>query len=634
LSRGRRSSLAALAAGAALLALPAAGVAQQEPVELTVAAPAVVAAKKPFKVRVGVRADPGALDIAAQPLRLRVALEPECGGSFAGTVGPRAIDREIPAPAAGAAYAFTGRGRARVRPFGPETVCAFLEDAQERQFATSTEAVVQVSKACTKATRRLARLRARLQRAPKGSKGLFGPLVHRARHRKRLACTPRRRATARAAAAAEGAPPHIKHLFIIVLENADFEKSFGKNPPSPYLGKTLPDAGVLVPNYFGIGHESLDNYLAMISGQPPNPATQADCLFYSEMAPGTLNGEGIAIGLGCVYPAAVKTVANQLEDSGQTWHGYMQDMAASVGSGQPSTCRHPTVNSPDPTIGARANDQYAARHDPFVYFHSIIDSPACQKNVVDLGVLPGDLRSEETTPAYSFISPDLCADGHDGTCADGTSPGGYAGVDAFLKEWVPRIEASPAYQDRGMILVTFDESEESAESCCGEVNGPNTPNNGGPKKGSGGGKVGAVMVSPCVEPGTVSDSDYNHYSMLRWVEDNFGLGHLANAAPAGVGSFGTDVLNRPDCSQVAKLKVRPRRAVAGKRTTFRFRLLADLPLCRQGATIRFAGHRAKTNRRGVAKLRVSLRGRGRRAAKATPQICHPARAKVRIKPSS
>jgi hypothetical protein len=615
-----------------MLALPAAAVAQQEPVELSVAAPAVVAAKRPFKVTVGVQADPGALDIAAQPLRLRVALEPECGGSFAGTVGPRAFDRQIPAPAAGGAYAFTGRGRVRVRSFGPETVCAFLEDAQERQFATSTEAIVRVSRACTTATRRLTRLRALAKHAPRGSKAKFGTLVRRARHRRRRACAPRRRATARAAAA-EPVPPHIKHLFIIVLENANSEKSFGKDPPSPYLGKTLADAGVLIPNYFGIGHESLDNYVAMISGQPPNPATQADCLFYAEMVPGTMNDQGIASGLGCVYPAAVKTVANQLEDSGQTWHGYMQDMAASAGSGQPSTCRHPALNSPDGTIAGRANDQYAARHDPFVYFHSITDGPACQRNVVDLGVLPDDLRSEATTPAYSFISPDLCADGHDATCADGTSPGGYAGVDAFLKEWVPRIEASPAYQDRGMILVTFDESDGGAESCCGEVNGPNTPNNGGPTKGSGGGKVGAVLVSPCIEPGTVSDADYNHYSMLRWVEDNFGLGHLANAAPAAAGSFGTDVLSRAGCDQRAKLTVRPRRAQAGVRTTFRFRLLADLPLCRQG-TIRFAGHRVRTSPGGVARLRASLRGRGSRSARATSEICHPARAKVRIKPGT
>jgi len=59
------------------------------------------------------------------------------------------------------------------------------------------------------------------------------------------------------------------------------------------------------------------------------------------------------------------------------------------------------------------------------------------------------------------------------------------------------------------------------------------------------------MISPCIQPGTVSDADYNHYSYLRWVEDNFGLPHLANAAPAGVGSFGADVLNQPRCSKAA-----------------------------------------------------------------------------------
>src|SRR6478609_755822 len=119
----------------------------------------------------------------------------------------------------------------------------------------------------------------------------------------------------------------------------------------------------------------------------------------------------------------------------------MQDMGNSVASGAPQTCRHPALGAADDTQKARPGDQYAARHDPFVYFHSIIDSAACRRNVVDLRALPGDLGSEATTPDYSFITPDLCADGHDETCPDGTSPGGYAGIDAFLREWVPRIKA-------------------------------------------------------------------------------------------------------------------------------------------------------------------------------------------------
>lgn len=625
--RSAASRLAPALALLAALALPAAAAAQDEPVEISVDAPTLVTSKAPIKVTVGVNAEPGALDIAAQPLRLQAALEPECGGSFAGTAGPKLIDRELPAPIPGSPYQFTAKGKARVKPFGPETVCAFVTDAQERQFATSTEAVVEVSKACTLATRRFARLHRRSVHARGAQRRTLARKARAARRHKRAACHRRPAARLSAAPSAEAAPPNIKHLFVVVMENEDEENTFGANPPAPYLGKTLPERGVLVPNYFGIGHNSLDNYLAMVSGQPPNVATQADCQTFSEMTPGTLNGEGIAVGQGCVFPAAVQTVANQLEETGHTWGGFMQDMAA---SGQ-ATCSHPAIGAKDETQQATATSQYATRHNPFVYFHSIIDSPACQKNVVDLDKLPAALKTEASTPEYNFITPDLCADGHDSSCADPVQPGGFEGIDKFLREWVPLIEASPAFQDRGMILVTFDESESGAEACCGETTGPNTINNGASRPGPGGGKVGAVMVSPCIRPGSVADSDYNHYSMLRWVEDNFGLSHLANAAPEAVGAFGADVINRPDCDQRTRLKVKPKRARAGIRTTFHFRLLADLSHCREGAIVKLGGHRTRTNKKGVARLRVKLHGR-QATARASSAICaKPAKAKVRVK---
>ena len=108
----------------------------------------------------------------------------------------------------------------------------------------------------------------------------------------------------------------------------------------------------------------------------------------------------------------------------------MQDMANSAPA-QPSTCRHPAFNSPDGTQTARPTDQYAARHNPFVYFHSIIDFPTCQANDVDLSRLAPDLRSESTTPDYAFITPDLCNDGHDTPCVDG-GPGGMKQANTFL----------------------------------------------------------------------------------------------------------------------------------------------------------------------------------------------------------
>src|SRR4051812_22005408 len=78
------------------------------------------------------------------------------------------------------------------------------------------------------------------------------------------------------AAPAGPAPPPIRHVFAIVLENKAFSESFGANSGAPYLAQTLVSEGGFVRQYYGIGHESLDDYIAMISGQAPNGVTQAD----------------------------------------------------------------------------------------------------------------------------------------------------------------------------------------------------------------------------------------------------------------------------------------------------------------------------------------------------------------------
>src|SRR3954447_2038634 len=158
--------------------------------------------------------------------------------------------------------------------------------------------------------------------------------------------------------------PPIKHVWIVVLENKDYETTFGDKSPAPYLAKTLTAQGELLTHYYGTGHLSLDNYITMVSGQPPNPQTQADCQFFTDFM-GTVGSDGVAIGNGCVYPPEVKTVADQLEAKGLTWKGYMEDIG--------TPCRHPDINGHDETQSATAANQYAARHNPFIYFHSIID---------------------------------------------------------------------------------------------------------------------------------------------------------------------------------------------------------------------------------------------------------------------
>jgi hypothetical protein len=336
---------------------------------------------------------------------------------------------------------------------------------------------------------------------------------------------------------AGAAQPAIKHVFVIVLENKDYDSSFGPQAKSPQLGQVLPSQGVLLTQYFGTAHNSLPNYIAMVSGQGPNPVTQSDCQIYQEFLPGTIGTDGQALGAGCVYPSSVKTVADQLTAAGLTWGGYMEDMGNTT-TGD-TTCRHPALNSLDSTQKATATDQYAARHNPFVYFHSIIDSPDCHERDVPLDRLQADLQSVDTTPNLTFITPDLCSDGHDEPCADGR-PGGYGSIDAFLAEWVPRIEASPAYQQDGALIVTFDESESGAEGCCVQDH-PNTPNAGGQTPGPGGGRTGTVVVSQFVSPGTTSDKPYNHYSLLRTIEDIFALSPLGYAGRSN--AFGPDVFN-------------------------------------------------------------------------------------------
>jgi hypothetical protein len=434
-----------------------------------------------------------------------------------------------------------------------------------------------------------------------------------------------------ASATASAAQPTINHVFVIVLENESYNSSFGTSPGSQYLAKTLPADGALLQRYYGIGHESLDNYVAMISGQPPNVDTQADCQFFNNVFPGTIGADGIVMGQGCVYPTATQTIANQLDSDGLSWRAYAEDMANSVSAGQPASCRHPNINAQDSTQSAKAGDQYAARHVPFNYFHSIIDTTDCASHVVDLKQLPGDLNQEAGTPNYSFITPDLCADGHDASCPDG-SPGGYAGIDRFLREWVPRITGSPAYEDRGLLLIIFDEAADSdASACCNEQPGPNTPNPGGLTAGPGGGRVGAVALSPCIQPGTVSDHAYNHYSQLRWIEDNFGLTYLGYAGQQDLKSFGSDVFTQPGCEEQPQLKVRPRHPRAGKRTVFRFRVDSPLRRCRQGVRIGFVGKHRRTNVKGKARIAKRFAKAGVRVARARTPGCDLARKRVRIK---
>lgn len=325
--------------------------------------------------------------------------------------------------------------------------------------------------------------------------------------------------------------PPVRHVFVVNLENKSFETTFGAGSPAPYLARTLPSQGAFLTEFYGIAHFSLPNYLAQVSGQGPNRDTQADCGRFSRFALTGWADPQQAVGSGCVYPPAVKTIANQLDAKGLTWRGYMEDMG--------SPCRHPVLGESDTSHDAKVGDQYATRHNPFVYFQAISES-TCRADVVDLGRLRHDLRTRSTTRSLSYITPNLCDDGHDSPCVDGR-PGGLASADVWLRTWVPRITSSPAFKADGMLVVTFDEADPKkpggSAACCGQTSSPNTDQAG--LQGPGGGRIGAVVLSPFVRPGTRSGTPYNQYSLLRTMESVFHLPSLGYAAT--VNAFGDDV---------------------------------------------------------------------------------------------
>jgi phosphatidylinositol-3-phosphatase len=370
-------------------------------------------------------------------------------------------------------------------------------------------------------------------------------------------------AAAAAIVSSTGAPssaaatvPRLGHVFVIVLENQDYASSFGDPAADPYLARTLPSEGALLENYYATGHQSNDDYTSLVSGQPPNVENQLDCPVFDDFLLGLALPDGLETGIGCVYPRSVANIGTQLSARGLGWKAYEEDMGNDPNR-ETAACGHPAVNAIDHTQDAEPGDGYATRHDPFVYFHSVIDKQAyCDAHVVALGSPSGamppaalsgetglarDLESSATTPAFSFITPNLCDDGHDFPCTNQPSgSSALADIDAFLETWVPKITASPAFRENGLLEITFDESDgptSDSSACCGETPGPGSLLPG--LLGPGGGKIGAVLLSPDIKPGTVTSVPYNHYSSLATWESVLGLPRLGDAIMAG--AFGADV---------------------------------------------------------------------------------------------
>lgn len=176
--------------------------------------------------------------------------------------------------------------------------------------------------------------------------------------------------------------------------------------------------------------------------------------------------------------AGVRTIADLLDENGLTWKQYAE--------GYPGSC----------FLGAQDGEgRYARKHVPFLSFGSIQTKPIRCTNVV-----PATQFDPRDLPNFAFYTPNLCNDGHD-TCVAGKTNLDQA-MD-WLTAFLEPLLSSPQVMNRTLIIVTFDESSSYAHN-----------------------HTYALFLGNMVKPGYAASGCYDHYNVLRTIEDNFQLGNL------------------------------------------------------------------------------------------------------------
>jgi phospholipase C len=215
----------------------------------------------------------------------------------------------------------------------------------------------------------------------------------------------------------------------------------------PFTASLAASYGVAA-NYHAITHPSVPNYLALTSGQT----------------------WGVRDDSYHVLPR--NDIGQQLTTAGTAWRAYMDGLG-------PQGC----LDSPLP---------YDPGHNPFLFYGG-----ACPSNVVPLTELSGDLASN--TPLFTWITPDMCHDQHSCPVSVG---------DDWLRQTVPMITGSAAWKANGVLFITWDEDDGSADN-----------------------RVLTLVIRPGMGH-TVSQAEYNHYSLLATIEDTLGVSRLGEAKNA------------------------------------------------------------------------------------------------------
>jgi phosphatidylinositol-3-phosphatase len=316
-------------------------------------------------------------------------------------------------------------------------------------------------------------------------------------------------------APAVAASPALDHVYVIMEENTNYEDLIGNTADAPYINQLANTYGFAA-NYYGVTHPSQPNYIALTAGDYFGINKDDPTLTFNQT-----------------------NIVDQLESKSLTWASYQQGL--------------PSVGFNGVQYPATGSGLYVKKHNPFALFTDVASNPARMQNIKSTDALATDLNSGHA-PNFAFIAPDTCHDMHGVSSSSAAAYGmpwcAYPAdftlshqliqqADTYLKTLVTTIMSSKGWTANSAIFVTWDENESSGES---------TPNRGyssstgccGSKPGDGGGRVPMIVITN-TPVHTVSLQPYNHYSLLRTVEDNFGMPCLNMACDPTVHAM-TDLL--------------------------------------------------------------------------------------------
>ena len=315
-------------------------------------------------------------------------------------------------------------------------------------------------------------------------------------------------------------------LFVIMLENHS-KSSVIDDANAPFITSLAHQYG-MASNYYGVTHPSMPNYIASIAGD--NFGIQDD------------NDQN-------VVNLDRRNLVDQLESRHISWDAYMQDLPA---------------NKLDRFWPSSSTPLYAKKHNPFVLFDDVKNNPARMSHVRDYSQLATDLNAPRA-PQFVWITPNQCNDMHGGvysqvadhpetpcpygsTKDDANDAALKQKADAFVRTAVATIRSSRAWTPRSAIVIVTDENDftgetetggwESADGCCDSpyvAAGDPRVSTAWPGGTYGGGLIPAIVVTAHGPRHFTDPTQYNHYSLLTTIEDNWHLGHLGHAGDTGGG---------------------------------------------------------------------------------------------------